>query len=81
MGLCVATFLRYALHPRRLMGKTTHVVAALEVGHAVLADQHDHDIDGVSITLSKETLAMLRTAAYTHKSEVLGTAPCRTGHA
>ncbi len=45
--------------------RITQVVAALEVGHAVLADQNDYDIDGISLALSKATIEMLRTAAYT----------------
>ena len=40
-------------------------MAALEVGHAVLADQDDYDIDGVSLTLSKETVATLGKSAAT----------------
>ncbi len=63
----------YALPPSCSMLRTLddawnrlpNMVAALEVGHAVLADQDDFDIDGVSLTLSKETIAMLDNSAAT----------------
>ncbi len=45
--------------------RITKVVAALEVGHAVLADQDDFDVDGITISLSRETIDMLRSASLT----------------
>ncbi len=45
--------------------KLSNMAAALEVRHAGLADQDDFDIDGVSLTLSKEITAMLDKAAPT----------------
>ncbi len=42
--------------------RITKVVAALEVGNAILADLDDYDIDGVSLTLSRETIDMMRAA-------------------
>ncbi len=38
------------------------------MGHAISAEQDDYDIDGITLTLSKETIEMLRTAAYTPMS-------------
>ncbi len=63
----------YALPPSCAMlraledawSRITQVVAALEVAHAVLADQNDYHIDGIFLTLSKDTIDMLRTAACT----------------
>ncbi len=63
----------YALPPSCLMlctfndawHKIIQVVEALEVGHAILPDQNDYIIDEVSLTLSRETIDILRAAAYT----------------
>ncbi len=65
MDLSIATILSHAQYTADIMVRVKQIMAALEVGHVILADQDDYDIATITVTLFRDTIDMSRAAVTT----------------